>query len=177
MKKKRNMARKIKGYSLILLMVIFVSCKSGFFSYTGALVEPNNRIDLPEESAHKALLKTGDLSVHYSYARDSNRLKLTGFIEFDDSLKYNFSTIENFAFEVHFVNSDSKVIGSSIVVFFSYPQAIETIPFKHSFELPPGTYAMAFSYTGTARDVGGSDKESGSSGSADYWRFWMTPFK
>ena len=112
--KKKNMARKVKGYSLLFLMIILVSCQSGFFSYTGALVERKNRIDLPEEGAHKGLLKTGDLSVHYSYARDSNKLQLTGFIEFDDSLKYNFSSIENFAFDVHFVNSDSKVIGSSI---------------------------------------------------------------
>lgn len=170
------MGRKIAWYPFLFFMVMAASCQS-FLSYTGALVPSQHRIDLTEKDAQKRLWKTEDLSVHYGYARDSNQLQLTGFIEFDDSLTYNFSSLENFSLEVYFVSSEGKVIGSSVIVFSGYNNEIDTIPFRHTFELPPGTHAIAFSYSGTARNAGeaGRDGESGSSG--DYWRFWLTPFE
>ncbi len=159
---------------VILMISILVSCSSLSFSYIGLTVPENNLIYLKNEGTHEGLYQTGDITVNYTYSKNEGRLKISGLINFDNSLKYNFSRIDYFDLWIHFVNSENKIIKNISVSPITFFNEIEATPFEKILELPPDTKAIVFSYSGRVSDGGSSSKdEVGGGGSS--WKFWKTP--
>jgi len=167
----------LKGCLLFLFLGALVACQSSFFSYRGATAEQEWRIALLEGGPHKGFFRTRDLSMHYRYLRDLDNLQLSGVVELDDSLKYNFRSIEYLFLQVNLLDAEGKVLESKLVLTSDHLQLIEELPFKRSLELPPGTTAIAFSYTGRVREGGGTGRVLEDAGDGDSWDFWMTPFR
>jgi len=174
--KKRTLV-VLKKCLLLLFIGALVACQSSFFSYRGATAEQESRIALLEGGPHVGFWKTKDLSMHYHYLRDPDNLELSGVIELANSLKYNFRSIEYLFLQVNLLDAEGKVLESKVVLTSDHLQMIEKLPFKRSVGLPPGTAAIAFSYTGRVREGGRTGRVLEDAGDGDSWDFWMTPFR
>ena len=174
--KKRTLLA-LKGCLLLFFIGALVACQSSFFSYRGATAKQESRIALLEGGPHVGFWKTKDLSMHYHYLRDPDNLELSGVIELDDSLKYNFTALEYLFLQVNLLDAEGKVLESKQAFTSDYRHMIKKLSFKRSLKLPMGTTAIAFSYTGRVREGGGIGRVLKDAGDSDSWDFWMTPFR
>jgi hypothetical protein len=140
------MARECaKGLLLItLLMVRLVGCGQLVYSHKGALVRHENWIPLAEGVNQTAIFQTRELPVVYNYSRSESDVHVAGSIRFDDSLRYNFTSLRNFRLGALFLDFQWYVLAD---------RGIENQPFGHldrlatsdvCLELLEGTASMAF---------------------------------
>lgn len=175
--RKRSSVTISRGGLLALFLGVVVACQGHLFSYRGAVARQESRLPLREGGPHRGFLKTQDLSVRYHYWREQGNVELSGSVELAKSLRYNFTTLEHLFLEVHLLDAEGRVLESKGVLTSEYRHMVRKLPFKRSLELPPGTTAIAFSYTGRVRDGGGAGRVSGDAGDGDSWDFWMYPFR
>ncbi len=162
---------------LALLLGMLVTCQGRFLSYQGAVAKRENRIALLEGGQHTDSWKTRDLSIRYKYQRDQGNAELSGTVELDKSLGRSFSTLEYLILWVHLLDAEGRVLGSKWLLTSEYRHMVRKLSFKRSMELPPGTTAIAFSYSGRVRDGGGSGRTLEDAGDGDSWDFWLYPFQ
>ena len=160
-------------YLLILLLSVLTACRNNPLSYQGATAKPDSRIDLMEGGPHEGRWQTRDLSLDYRYQLDANTLQLSGVVELENHLKYNFAMLENLRLWVNYLNIESKVLDYKIILMSDYRQMVRTMKFSHHLTLPPDTTQIAFSYSGRAIDAGSGNDESG--GNAADWDFEHFP--
>jgi hypothetical protein len=159
--------------AVILLATGLGACRFVSTSYRGVTVDAENIIVLEEAGPHAEVWKTEDLSVNYSYHKEADRLKLEGLIDFDDSLKYNFTRLDLFYLWIHFLDAENIILADHYLspqIFFYYE--IVEIPFNIDIVLPPGTRSISFSYEGEASEGGGRLDPLGD---GIFWHFWRTP--
>jgi hypothetical protein len=161
---------------LTLFLGLVVACQGRFFNYRGAVVRQENRIELREGGPHKGSWKTGDLSVHYQYLKDQGKVELFGTVELAKRLSKSFTTLEYLILRVHLLDSEGKVLVSKGIAASEYRHMVRKLSFNRSLELPPGTAAIAFSYTGRVRDGGGTGRALEDAGNGDSMDFWIYPF-
>lgn len=162
---------------LALLLGMAVACQGRFLSYQSAVAKQESRIALLEGGPHTGSWKTRDLSIRYRYQRDQGNVELSGTVELDKSLGRSFPTLEYLTLRVHLLDAEGRVLGSKRLLTSEYRHMVRKLPFKQSMELPPGTTAIAFSYRGRVRDVGGSGRTLEDAGDGDSWDFWIYPFQ
>lgn len=165
--------RAILISAVILLTTVLGACRFGSFTYRGVTVAEENIIVLKEAGPHEEVWKTEDLSVKYSYHKEADRLKFSGLIDFDDSLKYNFTRLDDFDLLIHFLDAENTILAYQYLSSQSYYYEIVEIPFDIDFALPPGTRSISFSYEGEASE-GGSNRFDPQDGGT-FWHFWRTP--
>ena len=157
-------------WPLVILMIsILVSCGSLSFTYKGLTVPEKNLIYLKNKGSHEGKWQTVDISVTYLYTRSADILKISGLIDFDDSLKFNYSHLNDFDFRIYFVNSKNIITGNIRIYFYTAFNEIEAAPFEKNGELPADTQAIVFGYSGRVSGDGGQDSFGNS------WRFGKTP--
>jgi hypothetical protein len=161
---------------LALSLGLVAACQGRFFSYRGAVVTQENRIELREGGPHGGSWKTGDLLVDYQYIGDQAELELSGTVELAKRLTKSFTTLEYLILQVHLLDSEGKVLGSEGIATSEYRHMVGKLSFKRSLELLPGTVAIAFSYTGRVRDGGGTGRAFDDAGNGDSMDFWIYPF-
>jgi hypothetical protein len=161
----------------VILLGIVVACQGRFLSYQGAVAKQESRIALQEGGSHTGSWKTRDLSMDYRYQRDQGNMELSGTVELDKSLERGFPTLEYLILRVHLLDAEGRVLESEEILTSEYRHMVKKLSFKQSMELPQGTAAMAFSYRGRVRDVGGSGMAVDDSGGGDSWDFWLHPFQ
>jgi lipopolysaccharide assembly outer membrane protein LptD (OstA) len=173
MKLKSLISIFITGSIYLLLLTSLVSCRSVFKGYNGLTVPAENLIVLQTEGSSDGKWETEDISVNYLYTKNADQLKISGRIDFDDSLKYNFNHLYDFTLWVHFINSDNIIVGNLIISPFTFFDQLEETSFEKNVTLPPDTQAIVFSYSGNASDdsTGGHDRQDGGGS----WIFWSTP--
>jgi hypothetical protein len=151
--------------SLLLLTITLMSCGTAFLGPETVPVQ--NQIPLTEENAGGAW-DTNDLVVSYRYQKEPGRLEMSGKVTFFGSIT-NFNAFERFSLTLYLLNGAGRIIGRNRIAASGYYQDVESIPFDETIQLPEGTAAFAFGYSGTAVS-GGSGEDGGSS-----WQFWETP--
>jgi hypothetical protein len=161
----RHHFRRLTVCSLLLLAITLTSCATGVLG--PETVPSQNRIALTEENESGAW-DTGDLVVSYRFQREPGRLEIAGKVNFFGSIT-NFDAFERFSLTLYLLNGAGRIIGSHRIAASGYYQDTGPIPFDKRVELPEGTAAFAFGYSGTVLN-GGSSDEGGSR-----WRFWETP--
>ena len=162
---------------LALLLGMVVACQGRFLSYQGAVAKQESRIALLEGGQHTDTWKTRDLSIRYRYQRDQGNAELSGTVELDKSLGRSFSTLEYLILWVHLLDAEGRVLESKGILTSEYRHMVKKLLFKQSMELPLDTTAIAFSYRGRVRDVGGSGRTVEDAGDGDSWDFWIYPFQ
>jgi hypothetical protein len=144
-----------------------MGCLSFSSNYKGLVVPSENLIVLQNEGSHEGKWQTEDISVTYLYTRSVDILKISGLIDFADSLKGNFIRLDDFDLWIYFVNSENKIAGNIRISPFTAFDQIKAAPFEKNVELPPDTQAFVFAYSGHASDAGGQGELSEA--------FWKTP--
>ena len=154
--------------SLSLFFVLSsTACNASLFSYSGATVDMGNRIALLDGKSHKGSWNTRDLSVNYNYKMDANILQLSGQVEFDNYLQYNFTSLDHFFLWIYFLDEEGKIIGDKAIAVAGYRRRLKNISFDHNLRMPSNANSIAFGYDGTARE-----SEDGTS-----WDFWKVPHR
>lgn len=162
------------GFTSVCLLTTLVACGSIFRSYKGLTVPAENLIALQNEGPHEGSWQTEDVSINYQYTKDVDNFKISGLIDFDESLKANYNRLDDFMLRIYFVNSENKIIGNLPVSPFTFFDRIEETSFKRNVVLPPDTHAMVFSYSGSVSE-GGSAKGRQGEGGGGGWNFWKLP--
>ncbi len=173
MELKRLISIFLLGSLYLLLLTALVSCRSIFKGYNGLIVPAENLIVLQNEGSIEGKWQTEDISVNYLYSKNVDHLKISGRIDFDDSLKYNFNRLNDFTLWVHFINSDNTIVGNLLISPFTSLDMIEEISFEKNVELPSDTQAIVFSYSGHVSEGGSGQYGPGDGGVS--WSFWTTP--
>jgi len=145
-------------------MTLISSCAGkNWFSYTGWEAKPDNRSVLEKGGPHAAIWTTGDLALHYRYTLNDNRLDIEGRVVPQSRIKY-FPSLTAWV-SIHFLDADGVIVATHRL----WSQRGSTVygavnwEFHHSWPLPPGDRAVAFSFSGHAGD---NDTR---------WDFWRTP--
>lgn len=161
---------------LALFVGAVVACQAHFLSYRGAVARQESRLALREGGPHREFWRARDLSVSYHYWRGQGKLELSGTVELANGLRHNFTTLEHLFLQAHLLDAEGRVLESRGILTSEYRHMVRKLRFKRCLELPPGTTAIAFSYTGRVRDGGGTGRVLGEGGDGDSWDFWMHPF-
>ena len=149
------------------MMFTVISCHYPVIHYQRLQIPEEKQIRLTEGEKHHGKWLTEDITIHYSYAKINNILKISGTIDFSDALKNSFSYFEYFSLWLNLIDIGNKISGNIRIDqrVFSYP--IERAQFNADIELPTGIEAIVFSYEGMAV---GYDQ-----GGQNYWPFWKFP--
>jgi len=170
-------SNKTISYSFFLFafMFTFIACHGTLFSYRGAFVDMENRIALLENGPHEGIWKTRDLAVNYRYKTKANMLQLSGQIEFNNHLQYNFTSLDHFSLSIYFIDEEGKILGYKTIAIAGYRKRLKNISFDHNIEMPSNVNSISFGYDGRASEGGGSDKSI--HGGGDSWDFWKVPHR
>jgi len=141
--------------SLSLFFLIFLAaCNASLFSYSNAIVGTENRIALLEGKSSKGSWNTRDLSVNYNYNMDANIMQLSGQVEFDNHLQYNFTSLDHFFLWIYFIDEEGKIIGNKVIAVAGYRRRLKNISFDHNLQIPSNANGIAFGYDGRASESG-----------------------
>lgn len=147
------------AFAVAALCCLMASCQGNLLTYKGSTLAPGEGISLLE-GEHSGYWQTRDLRINYTYSKKANQMQISGDINFSSWLGYNFQNIIYFNMSMFLVDEQGTVVQSGGVATSSnYAQSQDSMSFTKTFDLPPGTTAMAFGYTGEARGIG--DDEAG----------------
>jgi hypothetical protein len=150
--------------ALALTGLLLSGCQEVLLSSRGRVVPAVERIVLTAHSKQSGFWETRDLQIHYRYLEASNRLQISGDIRFGDYLRKVYPFIVYFHSGVLLLNDQGRVLATKSLALTNYfADSNALVPFGATFDLPPGTSAIAFTYTGEARSISSSDGGVGTS--------------
>ena len=156
---------KIALTSATLAGMMFLSGCTGqsWFSYTGWVAKSDNRAALEEGGPHAAIWTTGDLALRYRYVLKDNQLDIEGRVVPQSRIKH-FTNLTAWV-SIHFLDADGRIVATHRLWSQRGSRTLGGLnwDFHHSWALPPGDRAVAFSFSGHAGD---NDTR---------WDFWRTP--
>jgi len=151
--------RTYKGwlYAVVLLGTLLIGCQGAMLSPTGGRVPLAQAIPV-SQGQHSGGWETRDLAVDYQYILDGNNLRIAGVTHFADYMRINFRQIERFHMGMLFLDNQGKVIGSTpITTGYPYMDPERPLEFAETINLPSGTDAVVFRYTGEAVSFDSAD--------------------
>jgi hypothetical protein len=149
---------------LLLAGMLLSGCQGSFLSSSGKLVPPRDRITLAAAGEQSGSWETRDLLIHYKYVRTANRLQISGNMQFGDYLRKVYPSIIYFHAGMLMLNEQGRVLATrSVATTNSYANSSTLVPFRATYDLPPGTTAIAFTYTGQGRSISSGDGAVGTS--------------
>ena len=133
----------VSGRHLLFIAVLFgiitlMGCVSG---YVGETVPLENRIVLKDDGPHQGTWTRTHATFEYVYTRTSGQLELSGNIYITDLR----SRLNVFSFWLYFLDADGKITEDQGL--FASSQMTSGV-IKRNLNLPTGTSAISFSYTG-----------------------------
>ena len=148
--------------SSVIAAAFFISASQIIAADAGAQsVSAADRLSI-EQPRYSGRWKGNDLSVEYRYSKDQGQMDLSGNVRFSYSLVMGYTDLRNFRLGAIFLDENGKVLEE--IGLATNRGSFDPIPFSRRINLPPNAVSMAFSYQGTATDVG-RDKTS----------FWFSP--
>ena len=162
-----NWISRVKWRNCVLLLlagVLLSGCQGVFLTSSGRLVPPRDRINLAGAGEQAGSWQTRDLLIHYKYVRTADQLQISGDMQFGDYLRKVFPFIIYFHSGVLLLNDQGRVLATkNLATTNSYADSSTLVPFRVTYALPPGTTAIAFTYTGQARSISSNDGGVGTS--------------
>jgi hypothetical protein len=139
---------------LVTLCCLVTACQGNLLTYKGDTVLSAESIPL-KVGRHTGQWETRDVRVNYTYSRDADQLDVSGRLKFADQIAYNFANIMYFNLRLFLLNDQGTVLHSTgVATSATFADAQDALSFNKSLQLPPGTVAIAFGYTGEARGTG-----------------------
>jgi hypothetical protein len=161
-----------KSIVLIFLIQLTFACSGVNPLSPGAWVEEQNRIPVLHDGQQKGSWQTPDLSIEYELRKESNRLQISGVVDFGGYITRGFSTLEYLTVYLHALKDDGIVLKTIPVKIFGYRRHFDLLgkmSFDGHFDMSEdvGIVAVAFSYSGTVMEGGGRTT----------WDFWKVPHR
>lgn len=146
---------------IFIFALILMSCQTSIFTYTGKVAKSEIRLPIVAGGSQSGYWKTYDLQVDYQYSKRQNDLKISG----DIYLRSHSSYVETFTIWIHFLDRDNRILDTRLIQSHPYRSQYYGLDFNTDYQLPDGTEAFGFSYTGVTR---GHGDDGG-------WDFWLDP--
>ncbi len=149
---------------IVVLVLVTAGCSGkGWRGWEGRLTKADNRLAVETGGPHAGIWQTNDIAIHYRYVRESNRLTIEGQVKRQARIKY-FHRLRAWVW-IHFLDESGHVMESRRLWAQNGSDVYGQIRYRfvRDWQMPPGTVAMGFSYSGRAqdRDV--------------WWDFWRLP--
>ena len=116
-------------------------------SHEGRIVPQQNRIALKAGGPHQGAWIRNHATFDFVYTRTPGQLGLSGNLSIT-GLRYR---LTSFTFWLHFLDADGKIIRNQAL--FSTSQ-MKSVTMNHNLNLPAGTTAISFSYSGVQGERG-----------------------
>ncbi len=156
----------LTGSLLFFLITGFlIACQSNPLTFEGDQVEEKNRVMLQEGGPHSNVWDTENVLVSYDYTRSGTQLDISGAIELRGGAA-NFHYVNKFSLTLYFLTPGGEIIESETIFSAGRTGRTENWEFDRTLEMPPGTGALAFGYSGEVRGTGRDTAP---------WSFWETP--
>jgi hypothetical protein len=135
----------------------------------GTALNPNKTVSLKKaDTPQRGAYSTEDLTLDYQYTRSDADIRFSGSLILSQRLSGGYQSFGYFFFYVYFADAAGNALGRQTLASAGLMEEIDKIAIEKKFPLPAGTEAVAFGYSGSAKDPG--DR------SADV-EFWDTPIK
>ncbi len=145
-----------------IAVAFFISASHIIAADAGAQSVPAaDRLSI-EQPRYSGQWKGNDITVEYSYSKDQGQMDLSGNVRFSYSLTMGYTDLRNFRLSAIFLDENGKVLEE--IGLATNRGSLDPFPFDRRINLPSNAVFMAFSYQGTATDLG-RDKTS----------FWFSP--
>ena len=152
------MSCRISKAAIVLSIAIIVACQGYAHLERKYVAKAASRIPLLEQGPHSGSLENCDLYLEYRYIRNADHILITGFVELNGRLKYNFDKVDFFYLTVNFLDADGLLLKRIRVLNGWASDRIDVKwDFERKVETPPETTAIAFDYNGAV-----NEKEPGS---------------
>jgi hypothetical protein len=174
---KRTSLIEIKIFGTFLLIFLLVGCAGRLGTYKGSWVAEDDRIVLQDGGSHKGSWQTRDVTIEYTYQKESQNLQISGVVKLARYLTTGFNTLEYFRFEIYALDADGVVLDSKLIRNIGYRRILDffgEISFDTQLELAANSVAMAFGYSGRVTEGGGRIGVSTRGDQID-WNFWKVP--
>lgn len=159
------MTKAWKYIWIIFTVFLLASCQTTTTFFLGDTVEKEHLIPI-NVSADDQKWSTFDLDIAYSYTRNNDVFDIQGQVRLSQHYRMNYDYIPALDVYLVFLDSTSKVIGTTYLV-RNYTYLTEAaIPFDIQSTAPPETVAFSFAYEGSATESG-----DGGGFTASYWLF------
>ncbi len=160
----RRRWRSLLAIGFVALVLLTAGCSGkGWRGWEGRLTKTDNRLVLEPGGPHAGIWQTNDIAVHYRYVREADRLTISGQVKRQARIRY-FHRLRAWVW-IHFLDSNGYVKESRRLWAQNGSDVYGQIRYSYNrdWQMPPGTSAMGFSYSGRAkdRDV--------------WWDFWRLP--
>ncbi len=163
--RKRDKAIERILFILLLLSFVLLTACSGkhWRGWEGRLTKPDNRIVLNNGGPHAGIWQTNDLAIHYRYAWEEDRLVIQGQVKRQARIRY-FHRLQAWVW-IHFLDTNGYVLASRRLWAQNGSDVYGQIRYRYhqNWQLPAGSRAVGFSYSGRARDHD------------VWWDFWQLP--
>ena len=150
--------------SILFISLMGVACSGKTLKgYFEGKARPENRFALKVDGPHAAIWRTPDLGIHYRYTLKGKRFEMEGHVVRQHRTKH-FPHLTAWI-RIHFLDESGLILESRRLWSQRGSDVYWTIrwQFNRGWDLPPGTRAIGFSYSGSAGDKDVS------------WEFWKTP--
>lgn len=132
----------------LLTTMVLAGCQSIESYYRGYKPDNKNIISLSKPGPPKGEWKTFHVTVDYQYSYSGSVLNISGSAALNLYYKLNDSRIRNLTVYLFFLDNESKVIETAVLV-----KALDSNPnlvldFSKELTAPPGTQSIAFGYSG-----------------------------
>ncbi|UCG06284.1 MAG: hypothetical protein JSV83_20615 [Desulfobacterales bacterium] len=177
MSAKEKTVTLFKLFGLSLLIILLVACAGKMFTYMVSWVAENDRISLEAGGPHKGNWQTRDVAIEYAYQQDTQNLQISGVLKLGDYLTTGFSALEYLTLDIYKLDADGIVLDSELIRTFGYRRYMDYLgkmTFNKQLDLPEGTSAIAFGYSGKVTQGGGGFRETRTGDRID-WQFWKVP--
>jgi hypothetical protein len=147
----------IKRQTLFVVLILFTlsaGCQGSLSRFCRGPVYVAGNLSIPPGEPVPGSWKGREAGVNFTMVRTQDRLDISGFIGFDQSMYYNFSQIRDFTLRIHFVDSQGAIIKTEGLLVAAYADPERRMEFSSVKNIPPGAVGIAFSYTGTAYSDG-----------------------
>lgn len=134
----------------------------------GRTVNPDQRIALADSA--KGSWSGRDASIDYQYSRNQAGMTISGAVNFEDSIRYNYTRITYFQAEVIFADANGRVLGSSGLM-TTRQSHFDPAKFTKQVSVPPGAAYFAFSYKGEVVESMGNRRRGGGGNPTSIWHY------
>jgi hypothetical protein len=150
----KNSIRMQTLFVVLILFTLSAGCQGSLLRFCRSPVLAASSLSIPPGEPVPGSWKGREVGVNYTIVRTQDRLDISGFIGFDQSMYYNFSQIRDFSMRIHFIDSQGAIIKTEGLLVAAYAYPDRQMEFSTVKNIPPGAEGIAFSYTGTAYSDG-----------------------
>ena len=152
--------------AVVSLGAFLIGCQGSLNNVQGQDIQYGERIMLKDGGEQTGQYRTDEFTMDYQYMRSGDSLKISGVVQFSNSMRGLFLTLRTFNLTLLLADSQGKVLGQQILTIASAEKLASPQTFSKTIAIPPRTALLAFSYTG---QVSGSGTDGSPSS------FWHTP--